>query len=157
MGPANSIFSKAATWGHHLVESSNTIAGLELVNVAANLMNYPRDIIARVHGLLRHDGSLPILGIGTRHDDFGHDLVIFGDRYLGIHDIDLQIGLHNGFLHRVVVSPGKQLVANIECSIEQCPTEHEAEFNSALDLFEHGNCIILNFVSTATRSIDMTS
>lgn len=46
MGPANSILSKAATGGHHLVESSNAIAGLEFINVAANLMNYPGDIIA---------------------------------------------------------------------------------------------------------------
>lgn len=79
--------------------TGNSIAWLEFMNIAACLMDDTGDIIARIHGYVVHKGILPVLGIRTRDDDFDDKLIVFGDGNGGVDDVEIEVGLDDGFLH----------------------------------------------------------
>lgn len=64
MSPAEAVLSIAATRGHHLVKSNDSVAGLELGNIVADFMDNTRDVIALINGLLVWHPFWTLPGIG---------------------------------------------------------------------------------------------
>lgn len=87
--PGQGILGIRAAWRPHFVEGRHTVAGLELEDVLAYLVDHARNVISLIVCRVPPLGPLPVLGVGAAHHDLDDDLIRtwFGDRR--VHDLDL--------------------------------------------------------------------
>jgi hypothetical protein len=71
------------------VEGGDAVAWLELEDVGSDLLHDACYVVALVGGTAEEIGQFPVLGVGSRDNDFDEDLVIVGDRDGRVHDLDL--------------------------------------------------------------------
>ena len=78
--PRDGVLGVGAVRSHHLMKGGNTVTGLELGHVAADLVDDTGHIVTLVVLISHPDGDLPILGIRPTNDHLDQDLVGVGLR-----------------------------------------------------------------------------
>lgn len=75
MLPSHGVLGVGAARREHLMEGGYTVAGLELEDVLADLVDDARDVVAFVRRRVPPLRELPVLGVGAAHHDLDDDLV----------------------------------------------------------------------------------
>lgn len=78
--PGDGVLGIGPMRGAHLVEGGDAVAGLELCNIDADLVDDAGDIVALVILVVQPEGGLPVLGVRPAHDDLDEHLVVVGLR-----------------------------------------------------------------------------
>jgi hypothetical protein len=82
------VLGIGAAAGGNFVQGTDTVSGLELEDVGANLFDDASEIVARVGGYAAHLWELVVFGVRPRDHDFDEHLVVIWFGNWAIDDLD---------------------------------------------------------------------
>jgi hypothetical protein len=98
--PANSVLGETSSRRHHLVETGDAIALLELPDIRADAVDDACNVVAAVGVVVGHQfGDLPVLRVAAGYYDLDDDLAGLRLWNRDILDGSLETFSDDGFLH----------------------------------------------------------